>query len=300
MLERLGVAVTSRVGRRLWARCPHPDHDDKDPSWYVWNAPGEDRHGHHHCFGCGWGGGLVRLVQAVLGYDDEDDAWDWLRSEDVAITATGAVFEVRGVESMRIGLPVPPGVRVVPLRDWPTPAARYARSRGLTDEIVDRWGLGYGASDDVAYRIWIPIRDERGRLVCWQARTYIDDSLRYTTPAGVRPGAIVGQVFWPPRDARGLVVVVEGPLDAIAVDRATRLPVAALMGSQPVPRQLVALSSFRRVLVLTDSDPAGDAAGAVLVGALARWTSVERVRLPDGYDPADAGDVEVRRALGVG
>jgi len=147
--------------------------------------------------------------------------------------------------------------------------------------------LGWAAKGVLAGRVWLPIRDVDGQLVSWQARTYVGDTLRYLTPDRTPVRVLCGAVHWPEPEDREVVVVVEGPFDALAVDQAVRLPVGALIGSNPHPLQAVALSTFKHVVVLTDADDAGDKA-ASLLGGLGRWTQVHRVRLPEKMDPGEA------------
>jgi len=304
LLAKLGIRVEKRAGNRLWSRCPSPDHDDKDPSWYVWNDPGERRHCKHRCYGCGFRGGPLGLVVEVRG-GDYDDARAWLARgviDNPQLDVELMVLEQGGIMHLRdVAREAPPFVLFgLPYKDWPVYAQGEMESKRPTirdrgQEVVTRWDLGVALKGTLAGRIYIPIVDTDGRSVSWQARTYVGDELRYMTPkAG--PSALFGQRHWPEPEDRDVVVVVEGPFDAIAVDRALRLPVAALCGSNPVPRQLAALATFRRVIVMTDSDAAGDKVAAELQG-LARWTRVRRVRLPDGLDPGAATEAQIGRIM---
>jgi DNA primase len=303
LLAALEIRVEKKSANRLWAVCPSPEHNDHDPSWFIWNEPGVPRHGKHRCYGCGFRGGPTALVREVLG-GSWDDAAYWLETgtlQSTPLTIQVEVKEARAIERVS----QPDWVRFVTTwEEWPTLARRYLASpkRRMGPEVwpalAQRWGLGFIAKGDreLVNRIWLPIRDTNLKLMSWQARTYVDDDVRYTTPHHVATPILYGAEHWPEPEDRRAIVVVEGPFDALSVDRATRLPVGAVIGSNPAPRQLIALSTFKEVVVMSDADPAGDKLADALVG-LGRWTTVTRVRLADGSDPGGATDETLRSAL---
>jgi len=299
LLEALGIRVEKRAGKRLWAICPSPDHNDHDPSWYIWNDPEGLRHGKHRCYGCGWRGGPVALVREVLG-GDWDDARAWLADGSISHTPLDVQLEIREAKAIE-AMSQPDWVRFADsFADWPTMAVRYliGPKRRIDIDMVKRWGLGFIAKGDrnLAGRIWIPIRDTNRKLVTWQARTYIDDELRYTTPDRVRTPILYGAEHWPDVEDRRVLVVVEGPFDVLAVDRATRLPAGGMIGSNPSALQVSTMATFQNVVVMSDADEAGDRIWHELRG-LKRWTNVVRARLADGEDPGGADDSTLRAAL---
>lgn len=293
LLQALGVGYEAK-GARLWSRCPNPEHDDHDPSWFIWNSPGEDRHARHRCFGCGFHGGPVGLVAELLGLE-HSKAKEWLeRGElDVPLLDVSVVMLEPGRGRVRL----PDGVVVGRgLDEWPTVARRYAEDRGLDDELVRRWRVGYALRGDLRGRLVLPVLGPGGKLVGYQGRTFLGgDHVRYLHPPAGRP-VVYGQHLWPPHGERRRVVAVEGPFDAVAVDAATRLPVGALLGSEVHPRQLLALSTFDRVTVLTDADEAGDKAASSLE-SLCRHVELDRVTLPEGLDPDDLVRGDLRELL---
>jgi DNA primase len=289
LLERLEIVPTKRAGDRVWARCPHPEHDDRDPSWWIVDDPGGGRHGRHHCFGCGWGGGPEHLVMAVLGLG-RSEARSWIRSGAQAPLPTGICVEVGEVRSGVRRFQLPSGVRIVPLDGWPGPARRYAERRGVTAEQVERWGIGYAADGKLAGRIVFPVRRGGGAPVGYSARTFVRAPKRYITPdrdEGADRDALFGEQHWPQVGADGYraggVVVVEGALDGLAVERAAGVSFGAMSGSQPSPGLLGRLATFERVVMASDNDAAGNGVAEV-ARCLARWTTVLRAELPPGVD----------------
>jgi DNA primase len=195
-------------------------------------------------------------------------------------------------------------VVLAPLDSWVGPARSYAASRGITAAQVERWGLGYAVEGPLAARIVLPVRDGGGRVVSYSARTFARAPKRYLSAKreeGPDPSAVFGEHLWPPIGRRGRLLVSEGSINALALERAA-LPgdaVGALEGSDVHLGQLLKVSTFRRVLVVTDPDPAGDAAAGRLEFALSRHVDeVARLRLPPKNDPATVPTEELRQWIG--
>lgn len=283
LLRALGIDARQE-GHKWRARCPNPKHDDHDPSWEIVDQPGNPEHGSHHCFSCDAGGGPAGLVWLVLGISIAA-AEEWIAANVSSDeTAPTEVEVVVGKLARQIRLPE--GLSETPFKDWPAPPRRYAESRGLTAAEVERWEIRYATSGRLAGRIVFPIRDGTGRLLSYTGRSFVGLGPRYLTPRASEnpePGAIFGQRHW---GESGEVVVTEGPLDALACLRAGAVNVAALCGSQLAREQVLALSAFKRVLVATDPDDAGNRVAEEVRASLARWAKVGRVKLPTGSDPA--------------
>lgn len=304
LLERLEIRFERR-GRFLYAKCPSPDHDDRNPSWSIRDEPdNEEKHGRHKCWSCEFGGYPIHLVEAVLGVD-RDDAREWLRGAGRAPSLMASRVQVverrRQVGLRRGGFQMPPGVLFDPLGDWATPARRFAEGRGLTADQVARWGIGYAVDGWLGGRIVFIARDPRGAPTNYSARSYVGHERKYKMPKvdhNPDPAAIFGEEHWPPQGSRtGTVVVVEGALDGLAVERATGMAFAALHGSELHPGQAARLGTWRRVLVATDPDKAGEKIARQLHAALARWVALERWTPMAGHDCNSMPPDELRRAL---
>jgi len=300
LLVALGIDARRR-GREWWARCPL--HSERTPSWSMRDDVSGNAHGVHHCLGCGAKGGPVHLVAEIrdLTYDE---AAEWIAAQGLAtreIAPLNVTVRVVG-RTPPAPFKLPLGLGSGPLERWPSPVRRYVESRGITARQVTRWGMLYATEDRLGGRVVFPIADEEGRLQSYSARSFDGGEPKYLTPKREEhpnSAALFGAATWSGRRER--VVVVEGAIDALACERALDgAPVAALGGSEPSRDQLLALSSFERVLVVTDPDAAGDKAADAVIGALARWRRVRRVRLPDGQDAASMPPEELVRRLGDG
>lgn len=301
LLERLGIAVTQRDGAERWARCP-AHAPDKSPSWSV-----NVHTGQHHCFSCGWGGGAAALVIRALDADrlawTDADAMAWLDAHGF-FEEDDPAFAVQLVlaSGRPRGFALPAEVRVgVPFSDWPTPAMAYLTERGVPLWQVAKWRVGFAVDGRLAHRIVFVLRDTSGRDRSYSARTFLDgDHARYLTPRKderADPAALFGEEHWPGLGSRRRVVVTEGALDALAVERALTTPqhrdacpVAGMLGATRAEALLVAakLATFDEVVVMTDPDAAGDAAWQALRASLVRHCRVTRARLAEGSDAASS------------
>jgi len=308
LLDRLGIAFR-RKGRALWSCCPHRFHNadgtpEKEPSWSMVDAPGEERNGLHRCFGCGRGGAPADLVSAVLGVELRE-ARDWLRSGAVLRAGDIPPQVVVKILRPRVLFQLPDGVRFAPLPEWPTPARTYLARRRITEEQALRWGLGYAVDGRLAMRIVVPVRDGVGRSCSFVARSFVErlggrEAKRYLEPRGedcADHSAILGEHLWP-RTGRDTALVGEGWFDGAALERAAdletrhrcRVSVAVLHGS-PHPSQggwdavIGKLATFRTLIVAVDPNDAGERLVDTLRGALARHCRVIPLRL-SGIDAA--------------
>ena len=145
-----------------------------------------------------------------------------------------------------------------------TPGARYLAGRGI--DVSSAHGAGVRYSDDWFGRpaILFPVYDAARVLVGAQGR-YVDGGERpKTRSAGsirdglfATPGALAGEPW----------VITEAPLDALSL-AAVGCPAVALLGTG-WPEWLIPACAFRRVLIATDADEAGDQAACKLSAALA-------------------------------
>jgi hypothetical protein len=127
--------------------------------------------------------------------------------------------------------PQVPAYMPVPDRSLEPQAQAYLSARGL-DASVARHNHWYPsrAAGDCAPRIVMPATN-RAMVAYWQARLIADcEAKRYTSPPVPRADSII--LCWPKRQLRSGVVLVEGPMDALAAASVGSVGVA-LMGVSP-------------------------------------------------------------------
>ena len=300
-IAKLGIRVR-RKGDRIWGEdCPLPTHGAPNPSHRFQNffvRPEGPRAGQFHCYSCKSGGRLLELVGLVLSLSVED-ARAWLA--DLGEAAPVPYVSVRFVPVGPRGEPfrIPAGVETMPLEKWPGMPQREVRRRGITDDQVARWRIGYAYDGRLAHRIVLPIWDGQGRLANYAARTFVDDETRYLAAhESERPdkSALWGEHLWPDQAGRRVGIVFEGAMNGLALERAlvsvdeeVVVPaLCGLSGSRFDHRKAAKLATFRRLILATDPDKAGDEAAEEIVGALRK--RVEMVRLDYPTRGADAND----------
>lgn len=261
---------------------------------------GHERHGTHHCLSCKYGGSAYELVADLLGMTNQG-AVEWMTERCMGQAPIVKNVSVR-IKEADFKFRLPLEVVVAPLEEWPTiPQAYLTAKRHIDAEQCAKWGLGYATTGRLAGRIIIPCRDQQGRLMHYTARSFANSPKRYLEPKreeGPMEGAILGEQFWPPLGSRDLIVVVEGGFNALAAERAAKLPVAALFGSNVKVSHLQKLKTFKRGLLLTDPDLAGERAAEKILMALGkRYLALERVMLPKGSDADSTETSELRGHL---
>ena len=61
-------------------------------------------------------------------------------------------------------------------------ALRYLHSRGITNEMIEKYKIGYSTTDEFAFRIIIPSYDVEGYLNYFIARAWVPKKMKYKNP----------------------------------------------------------------------------------------------------------------------
>ena len=262
-----------------------PFHEDKSPSFgLVKGKPGL-----WHCFGCGKSGDAIDFLRHRHGLSFRDACERLAAGQALPIGISGTPARRRR-PSVRQSVP--------PSATWATKAAtmadeaaaalwvpagilglEYLRSRGLTDETIRAFRLGWIAKDryepSAAWglpedhaQIWTPAGICIPWFIegkCWRLnvrRLDPEADPKYKGPAGFRQGLFNADALTPGRAA----VLVEGEFDALAIlQSAGDIVVPVATGSTSgarVARWLYELAAVPAVLVAFDADAnaAGDLA----------------------------------------
>ena len=299
---RARTPLQALVGRRVklsksgrnWTGCC-PFHGEKTPSFYVYDD-------HFHCFGCGAHGDAISFVMQSAGASFP---------EAVESLAGEAGLEVpkpspRAVEAERqrldlqavLDLAQQSFVRRLHEKEGAAGLA-YLRGRGLTDETILRFGLGWsgdgrgslvaelgragaeparlleagllregedGAPSRELYwnRVIFPIRDRRGRLVSFGGRTLGDAKPKYIngpeTPVFQKRRTLFALDLAREGVRAGKpLLVAEGYMDVIALHQAGFSGAVAPLGTALTEEQMQELWRVGPAPVLCFD---GDAAGA--------------------------------------
>ena len=94
-------------------------------------------------------------------------------------------------------------------------AYKYLQSRGITDEIIEKYKIGYTVTGDFAYRIIVPSFDNEGVLNYYVARAWVSKKMKYKNPTVPKDEIIFneGLIDWT-KD----VYLVEGAFDGFFLE----------------------------------------------------------------------------------
>lgn len=284
---RMGVKL-HRAGNEMKACCPF--HADRTPSFTIY---ADDRRA--HCFGCGWSGDVLDLVQhgyrlKLLGAIDALDGGA-LRELEQQRAPAKPKADLRSVaqrivnESMAIE---------------GTPAEAYLRSRGITMPLphtlrfariappqIEGNGLLAANGPAPLPALIAIVTDPAGALVGLQ-RTYLtkDGRKAATIPTATdrKPkvkyslGTVAGGAIQlgPHADS---MIVVEGLEDGLTLSQALRRPVWVAAGTSMMPEMMFAAVT-REIVIGADGDAAGEAAAARAAAAFTKHGLTARIMRP--------------------
>jgi DNA primase len=321
--EYIGTFVSLRKrGNDLVGLCPF--HGEKTPSFHVH----PDR-GFFKCFGCAAGGDVIRFVQLHdnLGFVDaltalakragielasEGPRAARVRSEKEAIYHANEVA-ARWFHHVLVAEPAG------------EPARAYCAGRGITQESIDAFALGYapegwqglvdalgredvepeiaakaglvkpgqrGFYDFYRGRLMIPFRSPTGETVAFGGRLIGEGEPKYlnttTTPVYSKGRSLFALgIARRAAQREGAIVIVEGYLDCIALHQAGLTHAVASLGTAFTVDQARELrKATEHVFVCFDGDAAGQAATAKSIDTLIGEGLKPRiVALPGGEDP---------------
>ena len=283
----------TRSGRQWKGCCPF--HGEKTPSFYVYDD-------HFHCFGCGAHGDAIGFVMQSQG-SGFMEAVEQLAAE-AGLDVPKPTPEAAEAERERHTLvTVLQAAEAAYIRRLHLPEGRaaldYLRGRGLTDETIERFGLGWSgegrgaltadlAREDITQdqliecglmrrdedsgrvydlffnRVMFPIRDRRGRTISFGGRIMGDGQPKYVngpeTPLFSKRRNLYGLDLARDGIRKGAtLVVVEGYMDVIALAQAGFAGAVAPLGTALTDEQLGELWHLSPMPILCFD---GDAAGA--------------------------------------
>lgn len=263
-----------------------------------------------HCFGCQSKGNILDFVALKEGGDVRQAAfmiqeWFQIPPGDTSQSAVHASETRTGVSETldEAGEENPPlTFRLENLN----PRHPYLEQRGLEEETIKYFGLGYCSRGLMRGRVVIPIHNERGELVAYSGRypgEPPEGRPKYLLPSGFQKSHVVFNLNRAGAIARenGLVVV-EGFFDAFRVWQAGFHQVVAIMGSALSERQrdllAVSVGPHGKIAVLLDQDDAGRTCLSQCLEQLTSRVFVKAIGLPnEGDQPDRLTDEQIRQIL---
>jgi len=223
--------VVQWSGDEALVACPHPDHDDSNPSAWI-NA----RKKVWVCFSCGRGGNLEQLMGERVADPRVEDVLSDL-SKRLNAPEHIPTYPERWLDQFDVN-----GVHP------------YWLERGLSEAVCREFRLGY---DFLSGRVTYPLRDPSGGVLGVVRRALDQRQPKYQYPAGVTIShTLFG--YYQVRSGVKDVVITEGALDALALWDVS-IPALAQMGASLSTTQISLLRELgpRSITFAYDQDQAG-------------------------------------------
>jgi len=314
-----------KAGREFKGCCPF--HSEKTPSFYV-----NDEKGFYHCFGCSAHGDAIRWMTDQQGLPFMDAVKELAAAAGMGVPAPDTRMQERQEHGRGLldAMAAAADFFEQQLGGLDGAEARaYLERRGISDAQRKAFRIGYApdsrsklktalkdfgieklieagllilVEDKEPYdrfrgRLMIPIRDPRGRVIAFGGRILGDGEPKYLNSPDT-PLFDKGRILFnldraaPAARKSGRVIVVEGYMDVIALDRAGIGEGVAPLGTALTEAQLERLWRMTELPILCfDGDAAGQKAAirAALraLPMIAPGRSLRFITLPAGQDPDD-------------
>lgn len=161
-------------------------------------------------------------------------------------------------------------------------AYKYLSSRGITDEMIEKYNIGYTATGNFAYRVIIPSYNLEGGLNYFVARSFVPKKIKYKNPTAEKDQIIFneGSIDWT-KD----VYLCEGVFDSFFLNN----PIVML--GKRLSKLLFETLYYKaeaNIIICTDEDAWAD--GLKLYHELNGGRLYNKIRIikpPKGMDVAD-------------
>lgn len=294
-LSTVGIQLFSKMfdsGDDLMVCCPyHKNGQERKPSAGIRKSDGM-----FHCFACGETHSLTEMIAHCLGYKDASQGYKWLVNNfvSVGVQERGRIdVHFTRLDNVDVSDVVSSAVSESELDKYRY-IHPYMYERGLTDEIIEKFDIGYDKTTD---SITFPVRDVNGDCM-FVARRSVNSKF-FDLPKGItKPLYGMHEVTHTPGFGVTYPVklyVCEGLFDCLRLWCNNKLAVAGfgcLFNSYQI-KQIQDLP-FRTVVLALDNDEAGRKATARLREFLPNKL-VKEVVLPEGRkDIGECTDEEIQ------
>ena len=194
--------------------------------------------------------------------------------------------ELKKQEEKKVALKLPEGYtqfkdsnpRFIPHAE----AYRYLTSRGITDEMIEKYQIGYTVTGDFDYRIIVPSFSKNGVLNYFVARSWVPKKMKYKNPTAAKDEIIFNEsrIDWF-KD----IYLVEGVFDSFFLDNSI-----VMLGKKMSSLLFETLyeKALGNIIICVDGDAWDD--GLKLYHELnggRLYNKIKIVKLPDDKDVCD-------------
>jgi hypothetical protein len=273
VLEHLGVETDRFAGDEVWALCPmHLERTGKKDGKASWSINQET--GEHHCFSCGYSGGLRGLISDTADVES-GKVGRWMAQHGVSDLEVKDWEDIQRRDRARRKEEAP--VTEAHLFMFEDPPAWALRSRRLSRDEASAHEIGW---QDKTESWMIPIRARKGALLGYQLKAEEKGGdVRNRPPTMVKSTTLFGIRQFEPGN---VAVLLESPLDVVrlatvSAEQSMRYSVLshvqglAAFGSNVSTEQMDLLMSVtEHVILALDWDASGRPAMDKLVNAYKR------------------------------
>lgn len=309
-----------RRGRNLVGLCPF--HAEKTPSFNVYPQSSS-----FYCFGCGAGGDIITFVEKMENLDYIESVKFLAQKAGLSMPENSKKDEQLSSIKTRIFETNRAAARFFHENLYSSKgrdALNYLYKRGLSDKTIKHFGLGYAPASrydlishlkdkgfryeemvnaNLAYarnqtsvsarffdRVMFPIIDLRGNVIAFGGRIMSDQKPKYLNTSDTlafKKSLNLFALNFAKNESDGLLILVEGYMDVIALHQAGFRNTIATLGTALTSEQAKIISRYAKEAVICyDSDEAGQKAASRAIDLL-RPTGVliKVVSVPNGKDP---------------
>jgi len=314
-----GVTL-SKSGRHHKGICPF--HSEKSPSFFVYDDTQS-----FYCFGCGKGGDAITFVMSYEGLEYVDTVKSLATRYGVPIPNNDNIYD----EKSKLRDKIYKINRVVArhyfnnlISEKGKIAYHYLKNRGLSNETIKTFGLGYALDDfndsidflkgqgftldeivasnigarskngsiysQFRNRIIFPIIDVKGQVIAFGGRALSDKGPKYLNSAETlifNKSSNLYSLNKAKNDCSEFIILVEGYMDVVAMYQSGFINTVATLGTALTEKQAMLLSKYSgKAIICYDSDEAGKNAAKRAVNILKNTTlDVKVVDIINAKDP---------------
>lgn len=286
-MERDGKIILKDInetGNNVMVTCPfHKDGNERKPSCGVSTIETPDTPaGTVHCFTCGKNMQFDRFISYLLGVEDGGSTGrQWLIEHfDVSYTRNLNVILSRGGRKSGETYNIVQENQLQQYRYYHP----YMYKRGLTDEIIERYDIGYDKINDM---ITFPVRDIQGRCLFLAKRSV--KGKFFILPQGKnKPLYGVYELDYSKSD----IYIVESFFNALTLAKWGYNAIAMMGTGSNYQYKLINELPFRTIHLCLDGDMAGRHGTEKLLKIIKNGVLVYNHILPDGKDVNDLTEDE--------
>lgn len=277
-----GMTIFQRIrpsgNNNIMVNCPfHKGGQERRPSFGISTVDGTC-----HCFTCGWVGSIDEMISGVFGYQDDGSYGRRWLSRNFASVAVEMrkplMIKTRRPTTRRSVLPVTFTEEELDSYRYIHP---YMYQRGLTDELIDKFDIGY---DQKTNCITFPCYYEDGSPAFIARRSVVTKFFNY--PSDVKKPVYAANLFFGV-EKYSYAVVCESIFNALTCWK-YGLPAVALLGTGAATQyDILRRLPVRKLILGLDPDEAGQKGADRIRQHLKGRKIITQFDIPEGKDIND-------------